>query len=559
MFGYNLFFQVVTMHSLKKFVVAFLFFFQAITLSAIEPTLTINIPMRDGKELPTDLYMPSPDAKGLPCILLRSPAGRKAATAQIFTPYIQEGYLVAIQDTRSAVDPEGKTHPYQADGWGKLQDGYDTVQWLADSCYTNGKIATAGWSAMGITQLMMGPSAPPGLKCQFIGVATPSMYHYAIFEKGCFKKNMVEGWLGMCAKHPSVLETVVANTNYLPFWEQFDAMSQAGKAQAPALHQSGWYDIFTQGTIDAFVTLQERGGPGARGNQKLLIGPWTHFWPCRPDFGDCKVPEEGKKVSIADTYSKLFAYYLKDDQNGYKDLPPVTYYVMGPFDGTPSSGNVWRTSHHWPIPARSTPFFLTNKNELSETTSTDHKGSIAYTYTANDPVPTVGGSNLFIESGPKDQRKIEERSDVISFTSQPLQEDLEVTGRIFAVLYLTADQPAGDVAVRLTDVYPDGKSVLLLDGIAHLGDGQSEKFDSKKPVEVWVDLWTTSIVFAKGHQIRISVSGSNYPKFEKAVGLENGNNSYTLYTGPDKPSHIVLPIVRKGERWLIAEQPQLKK
>ncbi len=547
------------MKALRLLLLIFILLTQSAFGEYPKPTTSISIPMRDGVELTTDLYMPSPDAKGLPCILIRSPAGRASETIHIYTPMVKEGYIVAVQDTRSAMDPHGKTFPYAADGWGSLQDGYDAIEWLARSPYTNGKIGTAGLSAMGITQLMLAPTAPPSLKCQYIGVASPSVLHYGTHHGGVLRKNQVEGWLNMCAKDPSILETVSQQPIYNAFWSQFDSNTMVERVEAPAIHYGGWFDIFSQGTLDSFKTRQEYGGAGAKGKQKLLMGPWNHFWPRTPKIGDFEIPKEGITPPIDISANRMFAYYLKEEKNGFEDIPPILYYVMGPFDGSPSSGNIWRTAQTWPIPAKLTPLYLSQDRALKNHPADIKSGTLSYTYSFDNPVPTIGGSNLFLESGPKDQSPIEQRDDVISFTTEPLQEDLEVTGRILAKLYITSETRSGDVSVRLTDVYPDGKSILILDGITHLGEPNHKTIDPKIPVEVKVDLWSTSIVFAKGHRIRILVSGSNFPRFQKSVVESKDKPEYMLHFGTQQPAVLLLPVVRKGEQWLVVEQPPLLK
>lgn len=518
----------------------------------LQPNLTVMIPMRDGVELPTDLYLPTPNAKGLPCILLRSPAGRNSHWKG-FGAMAKLGYVVAIQDTRSFADASGKTLPYVADGWGKLQDGYDTVEWLAKSPYTNGKIGTCGFSAVGITQLLLAPSAPPSLKCQYISVAAASLYHHGIFPGGQLLKNQTEGWLGLYACDSGVLSYVTNQPFYNDFWRQLDSLAVADRVRVPAIHYGGWYDTFIQGTIDAFVARQKNGGEGARGTQKLIIGPWSHWWPKSTQLGDFEVPLGGHNPPIDISAQRWFDHYLKGVDNGIDKIPPVIYYVMGPFNGEPSSGNVWRTAETWPVPAQSTPFYLTKQGQLKKTMPDE--GSLSYRYNPHDPIPTVGGCNLFLEAGPKDQRPIESRKDIVLFTSEFLEHDVEVTGPLLAKLYVSSDQPDTDIMVRLSDVYPDGRSILIADGAYRIGvmnHKQSEKpFAKNQPTEINVDLWSTSMVFAKGHRIRVSVSSSNYPRFEKNlnIGLVEANAGShriaknTLYFGQTYPSQIILPLV----------------
>lgn len=540
------------MKGFRYFTFAYLFF--VYTLAAIDPTVTVKVPMRDGFELSTDLYLPESEAKNLPCILLRLPGGRAAEPWKSYAALSALGYAVAIQDTRSSIDPEGKTLPYLSDGWLQHQDGYDAVEWLAKSEYTNGKIGTLGFSAAGLTQILMAPSAPPSLTCQYIGVAPPSMHQYAIFPGGQLLKNQVEGWLGMYAKDPAVLAQVCEQPSYNEFWQCLDANKVAHLVKVPGFHYGGWYDIFSQGTLDAFTERQNQGGMGAKGTQKLVMGPWTHQYHLTK-LGDFEVPKNGMQPPFEMSPNRWFEHYLKGKANGINEIAAVTYYVMGPFNGESSSGNVWKSSDVWPVPCTYTNFYLRENGKLSTSLPTCEKTLFSYAYDPKDLIPTIGGNNLFLESGPKDQRAIEERKDVITFTSEALEEELEITGRVKAKLFFTSDKQDTDIVARLTDVYPDGRSILIADGIYRTGAFPSSKKEGEIQ-EIEVDLWSTSLVFAKGHKIRITLCSSNYPKFEKNLNIgyeaekaKDGNKEgvvakNTFIVSKDHPSAIVLPVIK---------------
>lgn len=519
---------------------------------------TVQIPMRDGLELPTDIYFPKNMVDKLPCILVRTPAGRELYL-EAFVPMTEAGYVVAIQDTRSKIDPNGSTFPLMSDAWGELQDGYDTVQWLANSSFTNGRIGTMGFSAMGISQLMLAPSAPPALKAQYIGFAASSIYHHAMYMSGRPCKEIVEGWLGKYAKDPKILQYVASQAVYNDFWERFNSNKVASKVNVPALLYAGWYDTFLQGTIDAFSSRQKFGAPGARGAQKLVIGPWTHYWPASMALGDFQIPENGRQAPVDISPKRWFDFYLKGLDTGVYALEPVTYYVMGPLDGSPSSGNVWRTAKKWPIPSVSTRYYLWGQGKLVQENPTHPVTAISYRYDPMDPVLSLGGTNLYIPSGPKDQRPIEGRDDMVIFTSEPLEHDLEVTGQVIAKIYFSSDCPETDISVRLTDVYPDGRSILITDGISSIThhDLIGEKATPYFPGDVRlveVDLWSTSMVFAKGHRLRVAVTSSNYPRFEKSMNTVMGKKhlgtppvaTNKIHLGGRYQSHIILPVTKRG-------------
>ena len=491
--------------------------------------VTVNVPMRDGTHLPTDIYLPSVEARNLPCILIRTPNGRKAHYQQ-FAPLTQLGYAVAIQDTRSVVDV---SLPYLSDH----SDGHDALEWLAQSEYCNGKIGTSGVSAVGITQLLLAPNAPAHLQCQHIEVAASSLYDHGIFIGGCLQKSQVEGWLGQYSRDPQALHFVTGQNEYNAFWHMLNTVSQAEHVNVPALHRGGWYDIFIQGTLDAFVSRQEQGKEGARGTQKLIVGPWTHFWPLRTDFGEFPLPEAANQLPYDVSMARWFGHYLKGEQNGIQQIPSVTYYVMGPLDGTPSKGNVWRTADAWPVPAKETAFYLTAERQLTQTPMI-HEGTQPFKHDPSHPVPTIGGRNLFLSQGPMDQKAIEGRDDVTLFTTPVLDEDLEITGRIVAKLYVSTNVPSTEVAIRLCDVYPDGKSILVADSISRVGAIEGPPA-LNRPQEVTLDLWSTSMVFAKGHRVRLIVSGSNYPRFD--MSKEPAHSK--VHCGGQCPSRVLLPVV----------------
>ncbi len=537
----------------RPFIILFLILIQTVCSEEIKPTLTIMIPMRDGKELSTDLYLPSPDARGLPCILLRSPAGRDASHWKPFAQMAHAGYLIAIQDTRSALDKEGKTLPFMADGWGKLQDGYDTVEWLANSPYTNGKIGTWGSSALGITQLLMAPSQPPHLVSQYMMMSAASLYHHCLFPGGQLLKNQVEGWLGLYARDTGVLHYVCHRPFYNEFWKQLNALDVSHQVKVPGLHIGGWFDTFLQGTLDGYISRENEGGEGAKGMQKLVLGPWTHFWPASQELGDFTIPDAGNQPPYDISPKRWFDHYLKEIDNGIEKIPNVIYYVMGPFDGSPSSGNRWRTSDIWPIPASLTSYYLTDDHALQPVMTANAK--LSYLYDPCQPMETKGGRNLFLKSGPVDQKTIENRQDILVFTTPALKEDIEVTGNLKAKLYFTTDQQDTDMIMHLCDVYPDGRSILISEGGYRLATMQGVKGNSSQPnhpVEAEINLWATSIVFAKGHSIRVTVSSSNYPRYEKNMniglfGTHSGRCHValnTIYVGTEYPSQIILPIVK---------------
>jgi len=520
----------------------------------VVPTRTVMVPMRDGVRLATDIYLPSPEAKNLPAILIQTPYGRGNYANEWGARARKWGYAVVVQDMRGRGDSEGTPLVFLDSGWGERRDGYDTVEWVARQDFCNGKVGTVGASAMGITQNMLAPAAPPHLVCQYILVAASSLYHHAAYYGGEFRKCLAEGWLEDNKFPEENLRLVRQHPLYDKTWRLADSVREARRIRVPAVHYGGWFDIFSQGTIDGFLWRQEHGGKGARGTQKLVIGPWLHDGPGAVKIGDFELPENARSLPLDISAKRWFDFYLKGIANGADKIPPVIYYVMGPFDKT-GPGNEWRTAQKWPPPSRPTSFYLRSGGRLALEPPETKEGRAQYVFDPNNPVPTIGGANMRIQGGPMDQRPIESRPDVLVFTSDVLDKPLEVTGRIFAELWIASDRRDTDFAVRLCDVYPDGRSILICDGIQRcaLRKSLSRLVPLKpgRPTRIRVDLWSTSIVFAPGHRIRILVSSSNYPRFDV-----NPNTAFlkkppetrlkatnTVFFEKRHPSRIILPVV----------------
>jgi predicted acyl esterase len=512
----------------------------------------VMVPMRDGTRLATNIFLPQGEGPW-PAILSRTPYGK---SDKIPTGQLQNGFAVVRQDFRGRFGSEGKDDmPFINDGWGELQDGYDTIEWIAEQPWCNGKVGTAGGSAGGITQVMTAGVAPPHLTCQLIAVAFGSMYHHAAYQGGAFRKALVEGWLQNHEFSPHCLEKVLAHPSYDQLWKQVDANNRSEHIQAPGFFTGGWYDVFCQGTIDAFMWRQCEGGKGARGKQKLIMGAWVHGR--KQKLGEFDLPRHALRSPLETRGGGWFEYWLKDEDNGIMDEAPVHYYVMGAFGEPGAPGHEWRSSDVWPIPSQPTPFYLHGDGTLSRAKPENQDKLRSYDYDPTKPVPTLGGCNLVLDKGPYDQQPVESRPDVLLYTSEPLEQPLEVTGRIKAYLWASSSCKDTDFTVKLTDVYPDGKSVLIQDGIIRARFRNSfEREELMTPGNIYrfeIDLWSTSIVFNTGHRIRVAVSSSNAPRFEPNPNTgdpfrANSNTivaTNTIYHDGKHPSHILLPVVQR--------------
>lgn len=518
---------------------------------------TVMVPMRDGVRLATDIYFPEGEG-AFPVILLRSPYDRKIAEG-IAQDAARRGYVMVVQNTRGRFGSEGENLPFETDGWGRLRDGEDTVEWIARQPWCNGKIGTWGGSALGITQYLLAGTGTRKVACQHITVGAPSLYDGVVYWGGVFRKAMVEDWLRISAFSPEALRRWIAHPTYDAYWRERDFSQRYRYANAPAIHIGGWYDIFAQGTIDAFVGMQYRGGPGARGKQKLVMGPWTHG-VFQDRAGELVFPKAQNPPTTAHGMWNWFDHYLKGVDNGVDREPAVTYYVMGDVTDPNAPGNEWRTADRWPpVDAKPTPFYLHPDRTLA-TQPPSPGGSLSYTYDPSNPVPTVGGPRLTLPAGAMDQRRIEGRPDVLVFTSEPLREPLEVTGRVKVILWASSDAPDTDFVAKLCDVYPDGRSYNICESIlrARFREGFSrEKLMRPRMVYRFeIDLWSTSIVFNRGHRLRVHITSSNAPAFDPNPNtgeplrasdrVRTARN--TIYMDPKRPSHILLPVVPNQRR-----------
>ena len=249
---------------------------------------------------------------------------------------------------------------------------------------------------------------------------------------------------------------------YDSFWRVRSLRFAVHRVNVPAFHGGGWFDIFSQGTLDAFVMMQHDSAPGARGRQKLLMGPWPHG--IKKKVGELTFPENSVHPPGFDMM-KWFDYWIKGIDTGVFDGPPVTYYVMGDVDDPEAPGNEWRTAQDWPIPCRYTPLYLREGGRLTFEKPSEESSSTTYVYDPRNPVLTKGGPNLHLPAGPMDQRELESRPDVLVFQTDPLEEPLQVIGRVKVKLWASSSCVDTDFVAKLIDVYPDGRSMLIADGI----------------------------------------------------------------------------------------------
>jgi predicted acyl esterase len=508
---------------------------------------TVMLPMRDGVKLATDIHKPEVTTP-LPVILGRTPYNKNGLDG-IGAEAIKRGYILVAQDCRGRFGSEGENLPFNLDG----PDGFDTLEWIAQQPWCNGKIGTWGGSAGAITQFQMITSGTDKITAQHLTVGAPNLYD-VVYINGVFRKALVEDWLRGAQWSSNALPRWVSHPIYDEYWRQRDVSRDYARANAPALHIGGYWDIFGQATIDAFVGYQEHGGPKARGKQRLVMGPWTHG-VLQEKAGELKFPNAKHPPGDVQDAWKWFDLTLKSETSNLNTEPAVAYYVIGDVNDPKAPGNVWRTADQWPpVKATLTKYFLREDRTLS-TAQPGAADALTYTYDPSNPVPTVGGPQLTIPAGPMDQKSVEQRPDVLVFTTAPLSNPTEVTGRVRAQVWVSADVPDTDFLARLCDVYPDGRSFNLCEGAvrARFREGHSREtfLEPGKVYPIEIDLWSTSVIFNSGHRIRLQVTSSSAPGDDPNpnTGAPFRANSETrkanikLYVDSQHPSQLVLPVV----------------
>jgi predicted acyl esterase len=525
----------------------FLLIFLSIFIAGCIQADTYMVEMRDGIHLATDVYLPDESSIPHGTVLIRTPYDKNGLKL-LGNEWSSNGWPVVIQDMRGRYASEGIDTVFR----NAHTDGPDTLEWIADQSWCNGKIATYGGSALGINQYYMAGANPEALTCQYIQIATPNLYKHAVQQGGQFRQSLVEGWLqGQGSLF--VLDEYFQHENYtLDYWTNVSLEDNWDDVNVAAIHIGGWYDCFAQGTIDGFLGYQYMGGPGARGNSKLIMGPWTHGGGQQQ--GELTYPENANDNFSFLMFVDMVEQYTMDGPDDFDTWPAVTYYVMGDVDNETAPGNVWLTDYAWPISYTETLAYLHSDRSLQLSTE-QASSSFTYTYDPTDPVPTLGGQNLNIARGPYDQQSVETRDDVLVFSSEILESPLWISGPVKARLYVSSNCSDTDFTVKLCDVYPDGRSMLITDGILRMrnrnGCDHWEFMEEETIYEIEVDLWSTSYIFNTGHQVRISVSSSNAPRFLPNPNTKepiHQNTTYniaenTLHIGNIHPSALLLPIV----------------
>jgi putative CocE/NonD family hydrolase len=569
-------------------------------------TKNVQTPMRDGVSLAADVYT-VPASGACPTVLLRVPYDKEmvAATPEV-ARYLAAGYTVLVQDTRGRFASGGEFVPFACE----KQDGEDTLAWLEQQPFCDGVVVMAGASYFGATQWLAAAGNSPALAAIAPMTTASSYYEGWSYRGGALELGFLLYWslgilgLGGVGRaiatqrcEPGIFPALVAAIDAMPaayrrtpltdvgeladlvpyylewlahptddeYWRSTAPREHYDAVTVPSLNIGGWYDCFLAGTLANYRGMKLAGGSAAARRPRLVIGPWSHGM----SLGEFPSGSYGLMANslVADTTGRqirFFDRYARGVDNGLDDEPPVSIFVMG--------ANVWRDELDWPPPsARPVSYYLhsaggantaAGNGELDTSPPGDEPADV-YDYDPRDPVPTVGGPTflpgfqLAANAGPCDRHGVEERPDVLCFTTAPLAADTEVIGPVSLVLFVRSSALDTDFTGALVDVHPDGRAVILTDGILRARYRNSvehpELLEPEQIVELTLDLCATANRFATGHRIRLEVSSSNFPRFDRnsntgGVLADEVESDYLVATNRvlhDRahPSRLILSVI----------------
>ena len=562
---------------------------------AVKVERGVAVKMRDGVTLRADVYRPEAEGR-FPVLLERTPYN-KANGLEFGLKVAARGYVVIIQDVRGRYASEGEWYTFKHEP----DDGYDTVEWAAALPYSNGKVGMFGGSYVGATQMLTAIAHPPHLAGIF-PVVTASNYHENwTYQGGVFEQWFNESWTSglaqdtfnrQVARNTNALHNVwklplldyplfdtgaasgtenprilapyfvdwLGHPSYDDYWKRISIEEHFSEIDVPVYSVAAWYDIFLGGSLRNYVGIKGHGGSEtARRGQRLLVEIGGHAGGGR-HIGEVDFGPAAEQVDSEEVMLRWYDAILKGEKNEAEQEKPVKIFVMGK--------NVWREEDDWPLArAKSARYYLHSggkSNSLSgdgglSTAAPQAEPADHWMYDPTDPVPTMGGplccDSVHLAPGPRDQRPVEARDDVLVYTTPAFKHDLEVTGPVTLELYASSSAVDTDFTAKLVDVWPNGFAQNLTEGVLRARYRNSqEQPEMMNPGEVYklaVDLWATSNVFLAGHRLRLEVSSSNFPRFNRntntgedpgqATRLVKATN--TVYHDGDHPSALVLPVV----------------
>jgi len=539
----------------------------------------VMVPMRDGVQLATDVYRLDREAPA-PVLLTRTPYNKEYTLAGTSTfdilRAVQAGYVVVVQDVRGRFASEGAFNPH----FQESHDGADTIAWVAAQPWSSGVVGGFGGSYLGCTQWLAAREQIPALRALAPAVNPADMYDGMGYQGGVkvlhdlrwvvqsiipeemqrraargealpdagapFDLDSISSEIPL-ATHPLIQEAApfylewLAHATADAYWQPISAPQWYEQVDAPVLNIAGWYDAFLGSAFQHYQGMRQRGATDhARRNQRLIIGPWSHMnfsgsFPER-EFG---AAASSTAIDLTGLQLRWFDRWLKEVDTGIEQELPVRIFVMGIDE--------WRSEADWPLPdTQYRPYYLHSAGHantlhgdgtLSIELPSDEPPDV-YLYNPMRPVPTIGGQVILPggnATGPRDQRDVEVRDDVLVYSTPLLDRPVEVTGPIELRLFVASSARDTDFTGKLVDVYPDGRAIILTEGILRAryrhSFAEPERLEPDTIHELHLNLWATANVFLPGHRLRLEVSSSNFPRFARNsnTGGESMHETADLY------------------------------
>jgi uncharacterized protein len=568
--------------------------------------------MRDGTTLMSNVYRPASGGP-YPVLLTRLPYGKDLPfNSTYFDPIkaARRGYLVVVQDVRGRHASEGDFTPFARE----FEDGHDSVEWAARLPGSNGSVGTFGLSYFGKTQWQAAVTRPPSLRSMAPGQTWGNHLNGVQMRGGAQELGLIQYWaqaalaLGTLFRRyrgepeqirrrlPELvgsIDVLLAGGGYdalplddlpdpdalTPFargglergvddetWEYLNTDGKYDQIEVPTFHIGGWYDCFIGDTLRQYGAIKERASEAGLQPPRLLVGPWTHG-----DFGstvgdlDFGIGSSGLFLNYREDLTaaqlRWFDATLKGDQGALEETPPVEVFVMGE--------NRWRGYEEWPVPGSYSERWHLHAGGRLSRQDPARGDPDEYDYDPGTPVPTIGGATLMApihRPGARDQRPNEGRPDVLFYTSEVLQNDYTVLGPVHATIFAASDAPDTDFVARLVDVYPDGRAIVVTDGIIRASARESypapgvvrptkpSPIEPGRVYEYAIDMWATGITFRAGHRVRVEITSSSFPRWGRNpnTGESNVRSARTevarqrIFHDPQRPSHVTLTVIDSG-------------
>jgi putative CocE/NonD family hydrolase len=567
----------------------------------------VMVPMRDGVRLAADLYRPTGAGDRLPVIMMRTPYNKDTYGGAISPAryFAGQGYLVVSQDVRGQFNSEGDYRVQLKDS----DDGYDTIEWIVKQPWSTGKVGTYGCSYLGEVQYLLAKRRHPAHVAMIpqsasgaTGPAGGFYTNFGAYEGGALTLSSIFGWFGFAGHKvraspdtrvgqsnlpkidfPAMLKSLPVRTmaqragfpasdfeDYVthppadPYWDEVGYLRDDDRFDTPAIHVNSWLDVTPEQTLYDFNLMRKNGVTArARDNQFAIMSPTTH---CASEaatertkvgdreFGDARLP-------YWNIYLDWFDYWLRDRKSAVLERPKVQYYVMGK--------NEWRSAATWPVPEmRVVPYYLSSGGRANtgagdgvlSTVKPARANQDTFVYDPENPFPSRGGTicctgNPNDQPGVFDQSDLESRADLLVYSTAPLERPVTIAGTVKAVLYVSSDAKDTDFAAKLIDVDPDGKAWNVLNGIkrARYRDGMTKTvwMVKDKVYRVELSLKATAYQFAAGHRIRLHLTSSDFPLYDRNLNTGGDNVSETAWVkatntvhhGGGSLSQLVLPVV----------------